>query len=183
MVPIRLVDCDARHAPAIREIFNDVIENSTALYEYEPRSIDTVERWIGSRLAEARPLVGAEDDSGRLVGFASYGMFRPFPAYKYSVEHSVYVAADARGKGAGRLLLSSLIERAMSREVRVMVGGIDSANVASIALHRSLGFTYAGTIRQAGWKFDRWLDLEFWQRLLPGPLSPTDGESQTRGSS
>jgi L-amino acid N-acyltransferase YncA len=175
MPPIRLVDCDARHAPAIREIFNEVIANSTALYEYAPRSIDAVERWITARLTEARPLVGAEDDSGRLVGFASYGMFRPFPAYKYTVEHSVYVAADSRGKGVGRLLLSSLTERAMSREVRVMVGGIDAANVASIAMHRSLGFTHAGTIRQAGWKFGRWLDLEFWQRVLPGPLSPTDG--------
>jgi len=190
MPPIRLVDCDLRHAPSIRDIFNEVIETSTALYEYEPRSIDTVERWVAARLAESRPILGADDDSGRLVGFASYGTFRPFPAYKYTVEHSVYVAADSRGRGIGRLLLSKLIERATSLEVRVMVGGIDAANAASISVHRSLGFAHAGTIRQAGWKFGRWLDLEFWQRVLPGPGAPTDGPidgasftGQTRGSS
>ena len=172
--PMRLVDCDVRHAPAIREIFNEVIESSTALYEYAPRSIDVVERWIAARLAEARPLVGAEDGSGLLLGFASYGSFRPFPAYQYTVEHSVYVAADSRGQGVGRLLLSALVDRAVARDVRVMVGGIDASNVASIALHRALGFSHAGTIRQAGWKFGRWLDLEFWQRVLPGPASPAD---------
>lgn len=175
MLPIRLVDCDLRHAGAIRGIFNEVIETSTALYEYSPRSMEEVERWVATRLAESRPILGAEDDSGRLLGFASYGTFRHFPAYKYTVEHSVYVAAYARGRGLGRLLLSALIERAMSRDVHVMVGGIDASNAASIALHRSLGFTHAGTIRQAGWKFGRWLDLEFWQRVLTGPASPTDG--------
>jgi len=174
MLPIRLVGCDLRHAGAIRGIFNEVIENSTALYEYSPRSIEVVERWVATRLAESRPILGAEDASGRLLAFASYGPFRPFPAYKYTVEHSVYVAADSRGRGLGRLLLSALTERATSRGVRVMVGGIDAANAASIALHRSLGFTHAGTIREAGWKFGRWLDLEFWQRVLPGPASPTD---------
>ena len=171
----RLVDCDARHAGEIRGIFNEVIATSTALYEYSPRSIDVVERWIATRLADSRPLIGAVDASGRLLGFASYGVFRPFPAYKYTVEHSVYVAADSRRQGVGRLLLSTLVERAVSQEVRVMVGGIDAANAASIAMHRSLGFVHAGTIQQAGWKFDRWLDLEFWQLLLHGPDSPADG--------
>lgn len=175
MPPIRLIDCDARHAPSIRGIFNEAIETSTALYEYAPRSAEVVERWIATRLAESRPIVGAEDGDGRLLGFASYGPFRPFPAYKYTVEHSVYVAADSRGRGVGRLLLSSLIERATSQGIRVMIGGIDASNAASISLHRSLGFTHAGTIREAGWKFGRWLDLEFWQRVLPGPASPTDG--------
>ena len=175
MSEIRVVDCDVRYAASIRGIFNEVIATSTALYEYAPRSLDVVEKWIASRLADGRPLLGAEDASGELVGFASYGPFRPFPAYKYSVEHSVYVAAGRRGAGVGRTLLSTLVDRAIAREIRVMVGGIDATNAASLALHRSLGFTHAGTVRQAGWKFGRWLDLEFWQRILPGPASPEDG--------
>ena len=175
MTTIRLVDCDTRHAAPIRGIFNEVIATSTALYEYAPRSLEAVETWIASRLADGRPLLGAEDPSGEIVGFASYGPFRPFPAYKYSVEHSVYVVADRRGSGVGRALLSALVDRAVAQEIRVMVGGIDATNAASIALHTSLGFTHAGTVRQAGWKFGRWLDLEFWQRILPGPASPEDG--------
>ena len=121
------------------------------------------------------PVVGCVDDEGRLLGFASYGSFRAWPAYKYSVEHSVYVHKDHRGRGIARLLMEQLLEEAAARDVHVMVGGIDATNAASIALHEKLGFTYAGTIRQAGFKFGRWLDLAFYQKTLPTPLQPVDG--------
>lgn len=109
------------------------------------------------------------------MAFASYGPFRAWPAYKYSVEHSVYVQRDHRGKGLGRKVLQQLIDEAQRQDYHVMVGGIEASNAHSIALHESLGFVHAGTIRHAGFKFGRWLDLSFYQLVLPTPVHPTDG--------
>ena len=109
------------------------------------------------------------------MAFASYGTFRAFPAFKYSVEHSIYVHRDHRGKGLGRKMLEELVEAARQRQVHILVGAIDAANDASIALHAALGFEHAGTIRQAGFKFGRWLDLAFYQLTLETPLQPVDG--------
>ena len=109
------------------------------------------------------------------AGFASYGVFRDRPAYKYSVEHSVYVHQDHRRKGLGKLLMERLIDAAREQDVHVMVGGIDATNAVSIALHEQLGFVHAGTIRQAGFKFGRWLDLAFYQLTLQTPRDPVDG--------
>ena len=120
-------------------------------------------------------MIGAESDSGELLGYATYGTFRAWPAYKYTVEHSVHLRADARGKGLGGVLPTKLVEAAEARGVHVMVGGIDASNAASIALHVKHGFVHAGTIRAAGFKFGRWLDLAFYQRVLAGPTSPVDG--------
>jgi phosphinothricin acetyltransferase len=108
------------------------------------------------------------------MGFASYGAFRPWPAYKYSVEHSLYVAAPWRRQGVGAVLLQAVIERAISQDYHVLVGGIDATNSASIALHERFGFERAGTMRQVGFKFGRWLDLCFYQLTLPTPESPVD---------
>jgi phosphinothricin acetyltransferase len=109
------------------------------------------------------------------MGFASFGTFRAWPAYKYSVEHSVYVDARFRGRGVGRRLLEELIAAARARDFHVLIGGIDAANTVSIALHERLGFTHCGTIRQVGFKFGRWLDLTFYQLILATPLQPIDG--------
>jgi phosphinothricin acetyltransferase len=107
--------------------------------------------------------------------FASYGTFRAFPAYKYTVEHAIYVHKDHRRKGLARLLLQRLVEIAKEQEYHVMIGGIDMGNSASIALHEAMGFQHAGSIRQAGFKFGRWLDLGFWQLVLETPRMPRDG--------
>jgi phosphinothricin acetyltransferase len=120
-------------------------------------------------------VIGAVDDAGVLLGFASYGVFRARPAYKYTVEHSVYVHVDQRGKGVGRALLQKVIEAAKAQSYHIMIGGIDADNAASIALHEQLGFVHAGTIAQAGFKFGRWLDLAFYQLTLPTPARPVDG--------
>lgn len=174
-MPFQLIDCtpDA-HAAAVRGIFNDAILNTTALYEYQPRSLDTVLQWFGAKARAGLPVLGAISAAGELCAFASYGPFRPWPAYKYSVEHLVYVHPQWRRQGAARLLLTALVERATAAGCRAMIGGIDAGNVASIALHEQLGFVHAGTIAQAGYKFGRWLDLAFYQRLLPGPVRPTE---------
>ncbi|WKB51434.1 GNAT family N-acetyltransferase [Eleftheria terrae] len=173
---MQLVDCTPeRHAGAILDIFNDAIANSTALYDYRARTPEMMTAWFEAKRQGRWPVIGMEDESGALMGFASFGTFRAWPAYKYTVEHSIYIHRDHRGKGLGRELLQQLIERARRQEVHVMVGGIDASNEASIALHRQLGFEHAGTVHQAGYKFGRWLDLAFYQRVLDTPLQPVEG--------
>lgn len=165
----------ATHAAAILDILNEAIVTSTALYDYRPRAPESMAGWFKTKLAGGFPVIGAESPAGELMGFASYGTFRAWPAYKYSVEHSVYVHKDHRGKGLGLALMQQLIVAARAQEYHVMIGGIDVSNTASIALHEKLGFTHAGTIRQAGFKFGRWLDLAFYQLILETPLDPIDG--------
>lgn len=172
---MKLVLCDASHAERIRAIFNEAILNSTALYEYMPRTAEMVADWFESKRKGGYPVIGVTSGDGPLLGFGSYGPFRQFPAYKYTVEHSLYVDANARGQGVGRLLLSELIARARAQDYHVLVGAIDSANDASIGLHKKLGFTHAGTLRQVGFKFGRWLDLDLYQMTLDTPGRPMDG--------
>jgi L-amino acid N-acyltransferase len=172
----RFIDCTlAGHGPAILDILNDAIVNSTALYDYKPRTMENMAAWFQVKQAGGYPVIGAVDEAGRLLGFASYGAFRAFPAYKYTVEHSVYVHKDQRGRGLGRLLMERIIEQARERQLHVLVGAIDIANSGSIALHEKLGFVHAGTVRQAGFKFGRWLDVGFWQLILQTPAQPVDG--------
>ncbi len=171
-----IIDCSHdEHADAIVAILNDAILNSTAVYDYAPRPRHTMLSWFEAKARGLFPVFGAVDDAGQLLGFASYGAFRPWAAYKYSIEHSVYVHRDQRGRGIGRTLLERLIRAATEQEYHVMIGGIDRENAASIALHEKLGFTHAGTIEQAGFKFGRWLDLAFYQLVLPTPERPADG--------
>lgn len=173
---MKIVSCSFDgHAQPILDIFNDAILNSTALYEYQVRTMNMMRDWFASKLDNEYPVIGVENDSGELLGFASYGKFRAWPAYKYSIEHSIYVHKQHRGIGIGKLLLQNLIACAIERDYHIMVGGIDVNNAASIALHRKLGFEHAGTIKQAGFKFGRWLDLAFYQLMLHTPQHPQDG--------
>ncbi|MBS7806859.1 GNAT family N-acetyltransferase [Variovorax sp. PCZ-1] len=173
---IEFIDCQReQHSQAILDIFNEAIVNSTALYDYRPRPPESMAAWFATKQASAFPVVGAVDESGQLLGFASYGTFRAWPAYKYSVEHSVYIHKDHRGKGLGLQLMQALIERAKGQGKHIMVGGIDMTNTPSIALHERLGFKHSGTIEQAAFKFGRWLDLGFYQLILNTPAEPADG--------
>jgi L-amino acid N-acyltransferase YncA len=131
--------------------------------------------WLAMRERDGTPVLGIEWEPGLLAGFATWGPFRPRPAYKYSAEHSVYVAERFRGEGIGRQLMQAIVEEARRADLHMLVAGIDASNVASIALHSSLGFRCCGTVREAGFKFGRWLDLEFWQLILPTPATPVDG--------
>jgi len=172
---VRLVDCDRRRAPEILAILNDAIVHSTALYDYEPRTMSMMDDWFDAKAQGRYPVIGAVDGSDRLRGFATYGSFRDRPAYKYTVEHSVYVDRESQGRGMGRRLLARLIERARVQDYHSLIGGIDADNEVSIGLHRALGFTYCGEIREAGFKFGRWLDLQFYQLILDTPANPVDG--------
>ena len=146
-----LVDCTLeRHADQILAIFNDAIATSTALYDYKPRPRESMDTWFQTKQKGGFPVIGFENAAGELMGFASYGTFRAWPAYKYSVEHSVYVDGRHRGLGLGEALMRALIARARERDVHVLVGGIDAANQGSIRLHEKLGFKHAGTLREAG---------------------------------
>jgi len=109
------------------------------------------------------------------LGFGTYGTFRVRPAYKYTVENSLYVHKDFRGKGFGKILLGEIIKNAKDQNYHCIVGVIDSANETSIQLHKSFGFEFSGQIKQVGFKFNRWLDVDFYQLLLPTPQFPIDG--------
>jgi phosphinothricin acetyltransferase len=164
-----------RHSRAILAIFNEAIANSTALYDYKPRTDADMQTWFDAKELRNYPVICAENDSGELLGFASYGQFRERPAYKYTVEHSVYVDARFRGQGVGRTLIEAIIEAAQSQGYHVLVGGVDASNAVSIRLHEKLGFTSCGIVREAGFKFGRWLDLAFYQLILKTPAAPVDG--------
>jgi len=173
---MKLVTCEPRrHSDAILAILNEAIANSTALYDYRPRTAASMVSWFEAKALKKYPVVGVENQAGELMGFASYGPFRAWPAYKYTVEHSVYVDTRFRGQGVGRKLLEAIIIEAEMQDYHVMVGGIDAANAVSIKLHESLGFTSCGIVRHAGFKFGRWLDLAFYQLILKTPASPVDG--------
>ena len=177
---MHLIDCTyEKHAPAILAILNEAIVNSTALYDYTPRSQESMIKWFEGKAAGAYPVIGMVSDEGELLGFASYGTFRAFPAYKYTIENSVYVHAAHRGKGIGKILLKRLVECATIQDYHVIVAAIDKQNAQSISLHEKLGFTHAGTIAQAGFKFGRWLDLAFYQLILKTPGQPEDGTGVT----
>lgn len=176
MTRFTLVDCTVeRHAAAILAIFNDAILTSTALYDYHPRPPESMVTWFQAKAAGGFPVIGVEDSDGTLLAFGSYGTFRAWPAYKYTVEHSVYVHKDHRGLGLGKLVMEQVIAAARQNGLHAIMGGIDATNSSSIALHERLGFKHVGTLPQVGFKFGRWLDLAFYQLLLDTPTQPTDG--------
>lgn len=164
-----------RHAEAILAIFNEAILNSTALYDYQPRTMQSMVKWFEAKRQCGFPVLGLEDAQGDLLAFGSYGTFRAWPAYKYTVEHSVYVHAGHRGRGVGRQVMQALMAQARQNNLHAMIGGIDASNTASIALHERLGFRHVGTLPQVGFKFGHWLDLSFYQWVLDTPAQPVDG--------
>jgi phosphinothricin acetyltransferase len=161
------------HGPAILAILNHAIVHTTALYEYQPRPAESIRTWFEAKRKGHFPVIGAMEN-GTLLGFASYGTFRAYPAFKYTVEHSVYVHHEHQCQGVGRELLKRLIEHAREQDYHVLVGVIDADNRVSIQLHEKFGFAHAGTIKQAGYKFGRWLDAVFYQLILSTPLKPKE---------
>lgn len=160
---------------AIRDIYNDAVLNTTAIWNEQPADLANRQAWFEARRALGYPILVAVDAAGVVLGYASYGDWRPFEGFRYSVEHSVYIHPGQRGKGLGALLMAALIERARSGRKHVMVAAIESGNQASIALHQRLGFTITGQMPQVGIKFGRWLDLTFMQLTLnPGAPPPSE---------
>lgn len=167
--------CNENQLPEILDILNDAIINSTALYDYKPRTMENMKTWFEAKTKGKYPVIGLFDDKESLLGFGSYGSFRNWPAYKYTIEHSIYIRSDRRGQGFGKILLQEIINNAIRQDYHVLVGGIDATNSISIKLHESMGFTFSGTIQHAGYKFGKWLDLAFYQLILKTPESPVEG--------
>lgn len=173
---MNIVACDyEQHAAPILAILNHAIVSSTALFDYKPRAPEAMVEWFRAKTARQFPVLGAVADDGAFMGFATYGTFRAWPAYKYTIEHSVYVHEQHRRKGVARALMTRLIAVAEEQGYHVMVGGIDATNAKSIALHEQLGFARCGVIHHAGFKFGRWLDLVFYELQLRTPAAPVDG--------
>jgi phosphinothricin acetyltransferase len=143
------------------------------VFEYRPHTIEMRREWFRAKQAASLPVLVAAE-SGAVQGFASYGPFRAWPAYKYSVELSVYVGEAARGRGIGSALVQSVLTHARDRDLHVVMAGITSDNAVSLRLHEKLGFSEVAHIREVGYKFGRWLDLKFLQIVLDGPREPID---------
>jgi L-amino acid N-acyltransferase len=155
----------------ITAIYNDVVATSTAIYATQASSLDARAEWLLQRRQGDYPVLVAQDGEA-VLGFASFGEFRgAWNGYRYSVEHSVHIRADARGKNVGRRLVEALFPLATARGKHVMIGAVDAANEGSIRFHERLGFERAGHLREVGHKFGRWLDLVFMQRFLDAPGS------------
>jgi phosphinothricin acetyltransferase len=149
----------------IRDIYNEVIRNSTAVFSDVEVTLENREAWFDAKRAAGFPVLAAVDPSG-VVGFGTFGEFRAWPGYRYSVEHSVHVRADCRRRGVGGALVQALLQEAARMQKHVMIAGIDAQNVTSIALHEKLGFQTVGELKEIACKFGRWLDLKFMQRLI-----------------
>ena len=156
------------------EIYNDIILTTTAVYDYRPHTLSMRQQWLDSKREQGFPVFVAEEGDV-IVGFSSIGSFRNWSAYKYSVENSVYVAKEKRGKGIGKLLLPPLIEAAKKLEMHTIIASIDASNESSLRLHKSFGFEEVAHFKQVGYKFGRWLDLKFLQLMLKGPKLPEEG--------
>lgn len=150
---------------AILEIINYNILNSTALYDYEPRTLENQIAIFDDKLKKGFPIIVAAENE-TIVGFGYYSEFRFREAYKFTVEHSVYAHPNHIGKGIGKLILENLIHLAKAQKLHTMIGVIDAENHSSIEFHKKFGFEIAGTIKDSGFKFDRWLHSVFVQKIL-----------------
>lgn len=151
--------------PEILEIYNDVILHTTAVYDYEPHTIEMRRQWFMAKKEQGFPVFVATEN-GKVVGLSSMGPFRAWAAYKFSVENSVYVASDSRGKGIGKLLMPPLIQSCKELGMHTMIAGIDASNEASMRLHEYFGFKEVAHFKEVGYKFNRWLDLKFLQLMM-----------------
>ena len=150
---------------AMTAIYNDVLVNSTAIYRDDPATLEERKSVWLARVQLGYPTLVA-CDGGPVVGFASFGDFRPWPGYRFTVEHTVHVHPSYRGRGAGSALVKALIPRAAVLGKHVMIGAIDADNAASLKFHERLGFERVAHFKQVGFKFGRFLDLLFVQREI-----------------
>ena len=163
--PMEIRDARVDDLPDLLAIYNEVIATSTAIYTEQPATLDDRVTWWNARVAQGYPVLVATDSSG-VIGFASFGDFRAWPGYRFTVEHSIHVRADRRGSGVGTTLMRVLLAKAAGLGKHVMIAGVDADNQASLQFHERLGFSRVAHFSQVGFKFERWLDLVFLQRFL-----------------
>lgn len=165
-------DASRSDIPGILAIYNDVVTNSTAIWDEIEVDVANRQSWLEQRVGAGYPVLVAIDGDGNVIGYASFADWRAWSGYRHSVEHSIYIRADQRGNGVGKALMQALIERARQLGKHVLVAGIEAKNSGSIRFHQRLGFEEAGCLREVGTKFDRWLDLTFMQLMLDRHAEP-----------
>ncbi len=152
--------------PGILEIYNDAVLNTTATYDYEPRTLEHRIAWFEDHVRHNYPVFVAVNDDGRIIGWSALNRYHDRLGYRFTTENSVYVAADRRGQGIGKSLMPPLIEGGRERGLHVLLAAIDAQNDVSIRLHAGFGFQSVGCFKQVGFKFGRWLDVVYMELLL-----------------
>lgn len=170
-VQMQIRDATETDIDAILEIYNDVLMHTTAIYNDQPAMREDRIAWWKARVAQGYPVLVAED-AGAVVGFASFGDFRAWPGYRFTVEGTVHIRSDSRGRGIGTALLHAIVDRARTSGKHVMMAGVDAENTASLRYLKKFGFERAGYLREVGFKFGRYLDLVFLQYWLTPPERP-----------
>lgn len=158
--------CEA-DLPAVRAIFNHWIEHSTASFRTAPDTEAQTRAWFSGR-SPAHPVLVAEA-GGEVLGWASLNPHKPTGGYRHTVELSVYLRDDARGRGLGKRLVGELLERARAAGHHAVLGGVCTEQTASMRLHESLGFVKVAHFREVGFKFGRWLDVAYFEKLIAPP--------------
>ncbi len=166
--PVLILPAGPLHQPGMLAIFNEVVARSTAVYTDVPQTLEQRAAWCAERQARGFPvLVALGADERDVLGFASFTEFRGcWPGFRHTVEHSVHIRADCRGRGLGTRLVAALVEQAVLLGKHVMVASIDAENAPSIRMHQRLGFRQVAYMPQVGCKFGRWLDLVLMQKQL-----------------
>ena len=152
--------------PGILDIYNHAVLHTTATYEYEPRTIEQRVAWFQEHQANDYAVLVAVDEASRVVGWSALNPFHARIGYRFTTENSVYVAADQRGRGIGKLLLAPLIDAARRRGLHAILAAIDAENQPSLRLHERFDFERVACLKQVGFKFDRWLDVIYMELLL-----------------
>lgn len=167
-------DAGRNDIEGITAIYNDAVAHSTAIWN--EKTVDPANRlaWLADRERAGYPVLVAVTAEDGVLGYASFGDWRAFDGYRHTVEHSVYVRADQRGRGIGKALMAALIDRARGIGKHVMVAAIEANNAESVRLHEKLGFEHVGHLKQVGAKFGVWLDLAFLQLNLDARISPDE---------
>lgn len=163
--PMNVRNATTGDLPGILDIYNHAIIHTTSVYSEQPHTYEMRLTWYNDRIDSGFPVFVAEVD-GQIAGFSTFGHFRAWPCYRHTVEHSIYVHIDHRGKGISKLLLQPLIDRAREMKMHAMIAGIDAENTVSCKLHQSFGFVEVAHFKEVGFKFGRWLDLKFMELLL-----------------
>jgi L-amino acid N-acyltransferase YncA len=172
-MPLIVRDSLDADLPAIAAIYGDAVRTGTASFEYDPPDTAEMGRRRADILSKTFPYLVAELD-GSVAGYAYANTYRARPAYRFTVEDSIYIAPNHQGAGIGTQLLPALLQRCEALDLRLVVAVIgDSATLPSVRLHARCGFTHAGALPNVGWKHERWLDSVFMVRALgPGATTP-----------
>ncbi len=164
-MPITIRQATEADLPAMLIIYNDIIVNTTAVWHSEPHTLQMRKDWFNQRKEQGFPVFVAVDEN-EIAGFSTIGSFRPWHGYRFTVENSVYVATEKRGKGIAKLLMQPLIDAARELKIHAIVAGIEAENTTSIALHEKFGFVEVAHFKEVGFKFDRWMDLKFLELVI-----------------